>query len=121
MSNKLIADLMSFRARMVADNRTQVMFEGDFDTIDQVIATLRKAHLAAPQQAIPSGWNDPNDKTQAKYLPWIGEKCLFTFGGKVFYGHHTGGSFQSFSPPKLFPTWECLWQELPTAPIERDK
>jgi hypothetical protein len=47
MSNKLIADLMSFRARMVADNRTQVMFEGDFDTIDQVIATLRKAYQAA--------------------------------------------------------------------------
>jgi hypothetical protein len=54
MSNKLIADLMSFRARMVADNRTQLMFEGDFDTIDQAIATLRKATIAAPQQAIPA-------------------------------------------------------------------
>lgn len=58
MSNKLIANLMSFRARMVADNRTQVMFEGDFDTIDQAIATLRKAHpeSTTPQQAIPSGY-----------------------------------------------------------------
>jgi hypothetical protein len=48
MSNKLIADLMSFRARMVSDARTQVMFEGDFDTIDQAIATLRKSPIAAP-------------------------------------------------------------------------
>jgi hypothetical protein len=54
MSNKLIADLMSFRARMVADNRTQLMFEGDFDTIDQAIATLRKATITSPQQVSQS-------------------------------------------------------------------
>jgi hypothetical protein len=43
MSNKLIAQLMSFRARLAMDKRSEVMFEGDFDTIDEAIATLRKA------------------------------------------------------------------------------
>jgi hypothetical protein len=64
MSNKLIADLMSFRARMVADNRTQLMFEGDFDTIDQAIATLRKATITSPQQVSqsePVGYIAPED------------------------------------------------------------
>jgi hypothetical protein len=52
MSNKLIADLMSFRARMVADNRTQLMFEGDFDTIDQAIAQLREARQSSQSEPV---------------------------------------------------------------------
>jgi hypothetical protein len=52
MSSKLIADLMSFRARMVADNRTQLMFEGDFDTIDQAIAQLRAARQSSQSEPV---------------------------------------------------------------------
>ena len=60
-------------------------------------------------------WINPNDKTQKQYLPWIGEKVLFCHGGKVYYGRHTGGSFQSFSPPRFFNTWECCWMPVPKA------
>ncbi len=36
-------------------------------------------------------WINPNDKTQAKYLPHIGEPCLFApsgeHAGRVYYGY----------------------------------
>ena len=63
-------------------------------------------------------WIDPNDKTQKQYLPNIGEKCLFAHAGKTYYGHHTGGSFQSGAgvTAKHFGTWDCVWMPLPEAP-----
>lgn len=62
-------------------------------------------------------WIDPNDKTQEQYLPWIGEKVLFCFGGKTYYGHHTGGSFQTGqgATAKNFNTWRCKWMYPPVA------
>jgi hypothetical protein len=120
MSNKLIADLMSFRARMVADNRTQLMFEGDFDTIDQAIATLRKATITSPQQAIPSGWISVKDR-----LPEKNTDCIVWMPSRG-----------TVMVCKYFNTWSLVlmpdskeppithWVPLPsspTAPIERDK
>lgn len=63
-------------------------------------------------------WIDPNDKTQKKYLPHIGEKCIFAHGGKTYYGHHTGGSFQCGVgvTAKHFGTWDCVWMPMPEAP-----
>ena len=63
-------------------------------------------------------WIDPNDKTQEKFLPWIGEKCLFAHDGKVFYGHHTGGSFVTGYgvTRRYFDTWRCVWMQIPEAP-----
>ena len=65
-----------------------------------------------------SAWIDPNDKTQAQYLPHIGEPCLFAHNGKVYYGHHTGGSFRTGRgfTEKTFGTWDCSWMPLPAAP-----
>jgi len=62
-------------------------------------------------------WIDPNDKTQAQYLPHIGEKILFCCDGHVYYGKHTGGSFQSGQgvTANYFPTWDCRWMHLPAA------
>jgi hypothetical protein len=99
MSNKLIADLMSFRARMVSDARTQVMFEGDFDTIDQAIATLRKSPIAAPQQAIPSGWISVDDVKRLDRFP---------------YGNNGNYEFRK-------SVLALVESASPTAPIERDK
>lgn len=68
---------------------------------------------------IPEGWINPNDKTQKKYLPWIGEECIFTHGGIVYYGSHNGGSFvhgKGFCC-KHFSTWDCLWMPLPKPPM----
>jgi hypothetical protein len=120
MSNKLIADLMSFRSRMVADDRTQVMFEGDFDTIDQVIATLRKAHLAAPQQAIPSGYAlVPYDVlARIKNLP------RFSFlsppeGGVRRFADTSGNWIEQYEVIKLLDDY--IYSASPTAPIESDK
>lgn len=65
-----------------------------------------------------SKWIDPNDKTQQHYLPWIGLPVLFAHNGVVYYGKHTGGSFQTgqgFSA-RSFNTWECHWMPLPAAP-----
>jgi hypothetical protein len=58
---------------MVADNRTQLMFEGDFDTIDQAIATLRKATITSPQQVSqsePVGVVSQNESWQEYYVNW---------------------------------------------------
>lgn len=65
----------------------------------------------------PGPWIDPNDKTQEKFLPHIGEKILFCCDGVVRYGHHTGGSFQSGygATANHFPTWDCYWMPLPVA------
>lgn len=71
--------------------------------------------------ANPEGWRlemewiNPNDKTQQQYLPHIGEQVLFCHGGKTYFGKHNGGSFQSFTPPKFFNTWECRWMYPPEA------
>lgn len=72
---------------------------------------------AAPQQAAPAGWIDPNDKTQAQYLPHIGEPVLFCHGGKTYWGKHTGGGFVTGNGvvQKYFSTWECRWQYPPVA------
>lgn len=61
------------------------------------------------------GWINPNDKTQKQHLPHIGEKVLFCHAGVTYYGKHTGGSFQSFNPPRMFETWGCLWMYPPKA------
>ena len=70
--------------------------------------------LAEPQPDA-DGWINPNDKTRKQYLPRIGEKVLFCHSGVTYYGKHTGGSFQSFNPPRLFETWICLWMYPPKA------
>lgn len=62
-----------------------------------------------------SPWIDPNDKTQKQFLPWVGEKVFFCHAGMTYYGRHTGGSFQSFNPPKRFDTWSCRWMYPPKA------
>lgn len=63
-------------------------------------------------------WINPNDKTQAQYLPHIGEPCLFAYEGKVYYGIHTGGSFRTGKgvTSKSFGTWDCRWIPIPEAP-----
>ena len=61
------------------------------------------------------GWINPNDKTRKQYLPHIGERVLFCHAGITYYGKHTGGSFQSFNPPRTFGTWDCLWMYPPKA------
>ena len=65
-------------------------------------------------------WINPNDKTQSRYLPDIGEPCLFAYDGKVYYGHHTGGSFRTGHgcTVKRFGTWGCYWMPIPNAPKE---
>lgn len=88
------------------------------DSIEQAWqeAGLKQAQaaLAAPQPDA-DGWINPNDKTQKQYLPHIGEKVLFCHAGVAYYGKHTGGSFQSFNPPRRFGTWDCLWMYPPKA------
>lgn len=63
-------------------------------------------------------WIDPNDKSQKKYLPWIGEPCLFAHDGVVYCGEHTGGSFITGRGVmrRDFDTWECVWMPLPDPP-----
>ncbi len=65
----------------------------------------------------PKMWINPNDKTQAKFLPNIGESILFCHGGKVYYGKHTGGAFQCGHgvTSRYFNTWSCHWMYLPAA------
>ena len=69
----------------------------------------------ADEASQDSPWIDPNDKTQKQFLPWVGEKVLFCHAGMTYYGKHTGGSFQSFNPPKQFNTWSCRWMYPPKA------
>ena len=73
-----------------------------------------EAALAEPQPDA-DGWINPNDKTRKQYLPHIGERVLFCHAGITYYGKHTGGSFQSFNPPRTFETWICLWMYPPKA------
>lgn len=63
-------------------------------------------------------WINPNDKTQAKFLPNIGEPVWFCYQGETYFGKHTGGSFVTGHgiTQRHFPTWECLWVSLPKAP-----
>ena len=77
----------------------------------------RQNELAAKQQ-----WIDPNDKTQPRYLPHIGEPVLFCHQGKTYYGLHTGGSFKAGHgvTAKLFGTWDCMWMPLPE-PVNTQK
>jgi len=69
-----------------------------------------------PQQRKPL-WIDPNDKTQAKFLPNIGEPVLFCNDGKTYHGKHNGGSFECRGgiAKRYFNTWECRWMHLPAA------
>jgi hypothetical protein len=61
-------------------------------------------------------WINPNDKTQGRYLPDIGEPVLFCHDGKTYYGKHTGGCFKASTPPfRIFDTWECRWMYPPRA------
>ena len=73
------------------------------------------AGIAEEIAAIVSpAWIDPNDKAQARYLPSIGERVLFSYKGRVYYGAHMGGSFKSGS--HHYNTWACRWMPLPAAP-----
>lgn len=62
-------------------------------------------------------WINPNDKSQAQYLPHIGEKVLFCHGGETYFGTHTGGSFKYGHGvcAMYFPTWDCFWMYPPKA------
>ena len=71
--------------------------------------------VMAEPQPDADGWINPNDKTRKQYLPHIGERVLFCHAGITYYGKHTGGSFQSFNPPRTFGTWDCLWMYPPKA------
>ena len=68
-------------------------------------------------QCEPVAWIDPNDKTQAQYLPHIGEKVLFCHDGVTYYGNHTGGCFRTGLgiTSNAFNTWECHWMYPPAA------
>ncbi len=81
-----------------------------FDRID---TELRAIH----QAPAPSGWIDPNDKSQKRYLPHIGEPVLFCHDGVTYYGVHTGGSFKTGQgvTARTFGTWDCLWMYPPAA------
>jgi hypothetical protein len=70
-----------------------------------------------PPAAPVQGWMNPNDKTQRKFLPDIGDKVLFCNGGRVYYGHHTGGGFRTGQgvATKYFGTWDCHWMPIPPA------
>ena len=78
-------------------------------------ALLDTAKWMAEPQPDADGWINPNDKTRKQYLPHIGERVLFCHAGITYYGKHTGGSFQSFNPPRTFGTWDCLWMYPPKA------
>lgn len=62
-------------------------------------------------------WINPNDKSQVKFLPHIGEEVLFCHEGKTYYGKHTGGAFVAGRgvTAQYFDTWDCLWMPLPAA------
>jgi hypothetical protein len=89
--------------------------------IKEAITALREA-LAQPQGE-PVAWIDPNDKTQAQYLPHIGEKVLFCHDGVTYYGNHTGGCFRTGMgiTSKDFNTWKCHWMYPPAAAIRSMK
>ena len=69
-----------------------------------------------------SDWINPNDKTQKRFLPWIGEPVLFCHQGKTYRGIHTGGSFRTGKgkSEKHFNTWACHWKR-PPSPSEPER
>jgi hypothetical protein len=73
--------------------------------------------MSAAQPAPVHGWINPNDKTQRRFLPDIGDKVLFCIGERVYYGHHTGGGFRTGQgiATKYFSTWDCHWMPIPPA------
>lgn len=82
-----------------------------------VESKLRELNEAPPQRKQMKDWIDPNDKTQDRFLPDIGEPVLFCHEGKTYYGKHGGGSFMCGSgiKKKHFNTWECHWMPVPAA------
>jgi len=71
------------------------------------------ALYTTPQQRKPL-WIDPNDKTQEKFLPNIGEPVIFCCRGETYIGWHTGGGFQdAFNSENYFNTWSCRWMPIP--------
>lgn len=93
----------------LADRYNAVLKQRD-ELLEALELQERQNELAAKQQ-----WIDPNDKTQPRYLPHIGEPVLFCHQGKTYYGLHTGGSFKAGHgvTAKLFGTWDCMWMPLP--------
>jgi hypothetical protein len=77
---------------------------------------IKEAEDEAQQQRNPL-WINPNDKTQKKFLPNIGEPILFCHKGNTYYGQHNGGSFQlGYGVTKrYYDTWSCHWMYLPAA------
>ena len=73
------------------DQETVNAMQGRCDELLEALELQgRQNELDAKQQ-----WIDPNDKTQPRYLPHIGEPVLFCHQGKTYYGLHTGGSFKA--------------------------
>ena len=93
----------------LADRYNAVLKQRD-ELLEALELQERQNELAAKQQ-----WIDPNDKTQPRYLPHIGEPVLFCHQGKTYYGLHTGGSFKAGHgvTAKLFGTWDCMGMPLP--------
>ena len=81
------------------------------------VQVLRRVALDLVEQRQDAKWIDPNDKTQKQYLPYIGERVLFCHKGHVYFGKHTGGSFQSGHGATAmdFMTWDCRWMYPPAA------
>jgi len=72
----------------------------------------KKPLYTTPQQRKPM-WIDPNDKTQEKFLPNIGEPVVFCCRGETYIGTHTGGGFQdAFDEENYFNTWSCRWMPI---------
>jgi len=92
-------------------------------TVEIVNAVIAKFKEKNTPPVVPQGdlvaWIDPNDKTQAQYLPHIGEKVLFCHDGVTYFGNHTGGCFRTGLgiTSKDFNTWECHWMYPPAAAI----
>lgn len=89
----------------------------DSDRIPGRVYAFARALLSTAPQAVVTGWIDPNDKSQKKFLPHIGEAVLFCQDRKTYYGIHTGGSFKTGQgiTARLFGTWDCLWMYPPAA------
>lgn len=105
-------------AKAIARLRDAVnKLEGDAE------AEANSRRVVAALNSLPAAkWIDPNDKTQSRYLPHIGEPVLFCHQGKTYYGLHTGGSFKTGHgvTAKLFGTWDCFWMPLPE-PVGAEK
>jgi hypothetical protein len=100
--------------RITADRRIEV--NTDVDVTEAAQKVLDAMQHLLTQQRKPL-WIDPNDKTQAQFLPNIGEPILFCHEGKTYYGQHNGGSFQyGYGVTKrYYNTWECRWMRFPAA------